>query len=171
MSTAPTFSGSIAEALRRLSLVVSDRTGLVAEVVTPEREHGDPRVHIALARPAAALPGWSAGVVNEGAGAALTLERAMVKALAESMERYCAAFTPADLVFASADEIDSAIPPEAFLSSATGNMPQRVSRSLGRIAAAGTNGLRVRSSQIAASAMLRPRSSTYHSPVGPTSRE
>jgi ribosomal protein S12 methylthiotransferase accessory factor len=116
MVTAASSTGiaEASEALCRLARVVSNRTGLVCEVVTPELEEGDPRVRVALARPAAPPPGWHQAMVNEGAGASLTTERAMVKALAESVERYCAASTPDGLPFGRANEIGPVIPSEAF---------------------------------------------------------
>jgi ribosomal protein S12 methylthiotransferase accessory factor len=93
------------EALVRLSTVVSNRCGIVSEVIIPQLEAGDPKLSIAHACPARL--DWLTGRdgVNEGSGASLDRDRAMVKALGESVERYCAAFQPPDLPLLTADEI------------------------------------------------------------------
>lgn len=103
------------EALVRLTQIVSDRFGIVSELALPEPGPGDPSIPVAVSRPARAEPlGWGPAL-HEGSGAALERERAIVKALAETVERYCASYQPRGLRFGSYRDCPGpALPPAEF---------------------------------------------------------
>jgi ribosomal protein S12 methylthiotransferase accessory factor len=88
--------------LERARALVGDQVGLIREVALshPGPEH--PRLAIAHSRSACVRTpelGWT---TYNGMGAAVDAERAVTKAIGESVERYCAAvYDPQDLVLAS----------------------------------------------------------------------
>jgi|HubBroStandDraft_2_1064218.scaffolds.fasta_scaffold00986_11 ribosomal protein S12 methylthiotransferase accessory factor len=103
------------ETLGRLTHLVSDRTGIARELSLADVEPGDPPVHIAMSRPARTCVLGQREALNEGMGASLNRELAMLKALAEGVERYCAVFQPTNLPLASWNDLgDAAVRPQAF---------------------------------------------------------
>jgi ribosomal protein S12 methylthiotransferase accessory factor len=96
----------IEEALTRLSRVVGDRFGIVRTVALPRLDAGDPPVRIAESHPARLIGQEAGAAVNEGGGAGLRRETAMVKAIAETVERYCAAFPGGERRSACWQELD-----------------------------------------------------------------
>jgi len=104
-----------AETLVRLSRAVDPRVGIVRTVAMPRLEAGDPPVRVAESHPARLIGNERVQGVNEGGGAALDADVATIKAIGESIERYCAALPPRTLRRASWRQLDEdATPPEAF---------------------------------------------------------
>jgi ribosomal protein S12 methylthiotransferase accessory factor len=105
----------VEETLERLSRVVDPRFGIVTAIKMPRLDAGDPPVRVAESHPARLIGGGEIEGLNEGGGAALGADLAAVKAIGESLERYCAAFPRVPLRRASWSELDSdATAPEAF---------------------------------------------------------
>jgi ribosomal protein S12 methylthiotransferase accessory factor len=106
---------TVEEALERLNRVVDPRVGIVRKVELARLDAGDPPVQIAESHPARLVGHREGAAVNEGGGAALDGRRAIVKALAESVERYCAAFPHPSRRYCTWSELgEEATPPEAF---------------------------------------------------------
>lgn len=108
-------TASVDETLERLSRVVDDRLGIVTAVQLPRLDAGDPPVRIAESHPARLIGHKGTAGVNQGGGAALERNIAIIKAIAESIERYCAAFSQGKRRFVTWHELDGvATPPEDF---------------------------------------------------------
>ncbi len=107
-------TAGVNETLERVTRVVDDRLGIVTAVQLPRLDAGDPPVRIAESHPAR-LVGHRGVAVNQGGGAALERDIAIIKAIAESIERYCAAFPQGDRRCVTWHELEEdATPPEAF---------------------------------------------------------
>jgi ribosomal protein S12 methylthiotransferase accessory factor len=96
--------------------LVSPRTGIVSRVRLAELAADDPPLHWAMSYGCDTTPIGGLRGHNDGNAAAATRERAVLKAVGESVERYCAAIYDEDeLVLASFDELEGpATPPERF---------------------------------------------------------
>jgi ribosomal protein S12 methylthiotransferase accessory factor len=94
-----------AESLARASRLVSARTGVIAEVVFNEVGPEEPDVFWAQSRPADLHPLAGRPALNFGNATAFEAGRAVMKAVGESVERYCAAlYDDEELVFASYED-------------------------------------------------------------------
>jgi ribosomal protein S12 methylthiotransferase accessory factor len=103
------------ETAERLSRVVSPRVGIVRKVELARLDAGDPPVRIAESHPARPLGRNGGRAINEGGGAALSGTVAKIKAVAESVERYCAAFPQRPRRHCAWSELkEDATPPAAF---------------------------------------------------------
>jgi ribosomal protein S12 methylthiotransferase accessory factor len=87
---------SLTEVKQRASRIVSTRTGIVSSVELVQTGPCDPSVFWARTRTADTTAMAGVRALNEGNAAALDLDLAVVKALGESVERYCAAFVDED---------------------------------------------------------------------------
>lgn len=107
---------TLAEVLARARRLVSDRVGIIAEVQFLEMAAEDPPVHQAQSTPAnvAVLTGQRA--MNRGAATSVDPQRAIIKAVGESVERYCSASYDQNLLpLASYEELNRpAVPPQHF---------------------------------------------------------
>jgi ribosomal protein S12 methylthiotransferase accessory factor len=96
--------------------LVSDRVGVISEVVFMETTPEEPAVYLAQSRPAelTALAGRSA--LNDGTATSVDPNRAIMKAVGESVERYCSAFyDDREFALAPYEEIPGkALRPEDF---------------------------------------------------------
>jgi ribosomal protein S12 methylthiotransferase accessory factor len=112
----PARTPPLEESLARARRLVSDRVGVISDVVFVETTAEEPAVFWAQSRPAelAAIAGRSA--LNAGNATSIDQDRAVMKAVGESVERYCCAIYDDDqLVSASHDEIGiKAVRPETF---------------------------------------------------------
>jgi len=98
--------GDLAEALRRGLRAVSSRTGLIRRLYFEPLYPDDPAVYWAVSEPAELTPLVGRAVPNRGDAAAASPQRAAMKALGETLERYCAAFYwPDELVAGRADAL------------------------------------------------------------------
>lgn len=103
-------------ALGRLADIVSKRAGIVSEARLVDLEPGDPALFVAESDPARMDGLIGRPAANQGAGAALSARRALIKALAESVERYCAAFPVPGSVRAAWNELEAdALTPAEFV--------------------------------------------------------
>jgi ribosomal protein S12 methylthiotransferase accessory factor len=98
--------GDVAEALGRARRAVSSRTGLIRRLYFEPLDPDDPAVYWAVSEPAELAPLVGRAVPNRGDAAAASPQRAAMKALGETLERYCAAFYwPDELVAGRADDL------------------------------------------------------------------
>jgi ribosomal protein S12 methylthiotransferase accessory factor len=109
-------SPPLGEALTRASRLVSDRVGVVSEVVFLETTPEEPAVYWAQSYPAELGPLCGRATLNHGNATSIDADRATMKAVGESIERYCSAFYDEDqLVFESWERITgSALRPDDF---------------------------------------------------------
>ena len=84
--------GQLLDALRRALDSVSSQTGIIRRVYYEELYHDDPDFHWAVSEPSNLERIVGNPVANAGIATAATPERAAMKAIGESLERYCAAF-------------------------------------------------------------------------------
>src|SRR5205814_8548329 len=112
--------GAVAPAVGRrpvnVDTLVSPRTGIVSRVRLVELAADDPPLHWAMSYGCDTVPIGGLRAHNDGNAAAADRGRAVLKAVGESVERYCAAIYDEDeLVLAAFDELDgAATPPEQF---------------------------------------------------------
>jgi ribosomal protein S12 methylthiotransferase accessory factor len=101
--TAP---GGIADPLYRGLRAVSNQTGLIKRLYFEPLYPDDPAFYWAVSEPADLVPLLGHAVPNRGMAAAAVPERAAMKALGETLERYCAAFyDPDELVSGPSDAL------------------------------------------------------------------
>jgi len=110
---------SLEEALRRAARFVGPRLGIISAVVYAELTPDDPDVHIVHSIPADTAPWAGQTALNAGTAASADPRRAVMKAIGESVERYCSAFYDAEeLVTASYAQLTTlgrpAIDPQRF---------------------------------------------------------
>jgi len=107
---------TLAEMLVRVRRLVSPRAGIVSGVSFRELAADDPAVYWATSQPANVLPLAGSPARNEGNAASVDPDRAVLKAVGESVERYCSAlYDERELLFASYDELPApAVQPERF---------------------------------------------------------
>lgn len=109
---------SLTEALRRARRLVSDRLGIIAKVEFQRMRPNEPSVYWAHSSPSRFYQGSSASIRYHGFGLSMIPERAAIKAIGESVERYCAVPPTRNALtfgtYASVNRICPAIKPEAF---------------------------------------------------------
>lgn len=107
---------SLQEALERAHRLVSYRTGIIAEVQFLEMAPEEPQVYWARSHPADVSAFGSGNALNVGAAASVDPNRAIMKAVGESIERYCSAqYDERKFCFATYGELgEDAVPPQNF---------------------------------------------------------
>jgi ribosomal protein S12 methylthiotransferase accessory factor len=107
---------SLAEALTRAGRLISDRTGIISEVSFLETNPEEPAVFFTQTRPGALEPVAGRSALNHGNATSTDPDRATMKAVGETIERYCSAFYDEDeLVFGTQEDMrGSALHPESF---------------------------------------------------------
>ncbi len=101
-----TVPGGIADALHRGVRAVSSQTGLIKRLYFEPLCPDDPAFYWAVSEPADLIPLVGHSVPNRGMAAAAFPERAAMKALGETLERYSAAFyDPDELVSGPSDAL------------------------------------------------------------------
>ena len=107
---------SLTDALRSAKRLVSKRTGIISSVEFEDLSASDPSVYSARSHPANshALNGMK--TLNYGAASSIDPKRAIMKAVGESIERYCPAhFNYEDFVLAAYCDLDrEAVRPSDF---------------------------------------------------------
>jgi ribosomal protein S12 methylthiotransferase accessory factor len=98
--------GDVAEALRRGLRAVSSRTGVIRRLYFEPLYPDDPAVYWAVSEPAELAPLVGRAAPNRGDATAASPQRAAMKALGETLERYCAAFYWRDELSAAARAAD-----------------------------------------------------------------
>jgi ribosomal protein S12 methylthiotransferase accessory factor len=79
-------------ALANFAAFVDRKTGIIRRVDVMKTVDPDPPVFLAVAEPCDTRPLTGVMAANRGAACSATIERALVRACGESIERYCAAF-------------------------------------------------------------------------------
>jgi len=105
------------EGLVRARRIVSPRTGIVSDVTFHELAADDPLFYWATSHPGNVVPIGGQPARNEGNAASVDPDRAVLKAVGESVERYCSAlYDERELRLATYDELEGdAVPPERFV--------------------------------------------------------
>jgi ribosomal protein S12 methylthiotransferase accessory factor len=97
----------IEESLHRAARLVSLRTGIIAAVDYVEASPDDPAVYWARSVPSSTLPLTGQPALNVGNATSLDADRAVMKAVGETIERYCSALYDEDsFLTASYAELD-----------------------------------------------------------------
>lgn len=111
-----TTTPSLQDSLKRARRLVSDRTGIIQKVEFEELVCGEPNVFFARSHPANLKPICGQEALNNGDAASTDPDRAIMKAVGESIERYCSAqYDEDDLLLSTYHELDSAaVAPPAF---------------------------------------------------------
>lgn len=106
----------LGEALMRAKRFVSDQVGLISEVVFIETAPDEPSVYWVQSNPAQFGPLAGRRAPNLGSAASIDPNRAIIKAVGETIERYCSAFYDEDeLVLSPFNGLGNpAVPPEHF---------------------------------------------------------
>ncbi len=106
----------LSEALTRARRFVSAQVGLISEVTFVETAPDEPAIYWAHSRPAQFGPLAGRSALNVGTATSIDPNRATIKAVGETIERYCSAFYDEDELFLGTfDELrDDAVPPERF---------------------------------------------------------
>jgi ribosomal protein S12 methylthiotransferase accessory factor len=80
----------VSESLRRAQRLVSDRLGIIAKVELQHMRSDEPQVYWAHASPPLFYQGSQTCLEHHGFGMSAIPERALIKAIGECIERYCA---------------------------------------------------------------------------------
>jgi ribosomal protein S12 methylthiotransferase accessory factor len=107
---------SIDEALFLGRRLVSKKTGIISRLEFGELLPGEPQVNFARATPADTSAFCAEKALNFGDGTSIDNKRALMKAVGESVERYCSSqFDMDDFLFSSYDDIEgTAVNPNEF---------------------------------------------------------
>jgi ribosomal protein S12 methylthiotransferase accessory factor len=110
-------SSSLDEALTRARRLVSERVGIIPTVWLADLAVDEPAVYWAFAEPANLVAATGRPARHRGGGASVDADRAIMKAVGESVERYCAAlYDEGALPVASRRELDGdAVEPDDFV--------------------------------------------------------
>jgi ribosomal protein S12 methylthiotransferase accessory factor len=113
LRSAPT---GLDEALTRARRLVSKQVGIISEVTFVETSPDEPRVYVVQSNPADLSPVVGRAALNSGTATSTDRNRAIMKAVGESVERYCCAFYDEDrLRLSTFDELSGhAVGPENF---------------------------------------------------------
>lgn len=97
-----------AESLAEFAVLADSRTGIIGSVGLIRLSESDPVAYIAHAEPCDTRPLVGMPAENRGAACSASVERAVVRACGESVERYCSAFFDTDsLLQASYAELEA----------------------------------------------------------------
>lgn len=104
------------ECIERAQRLVSDRVGIISKVDFEELIPGEPEVFSAHSEPANVLALCGQEALNHGDAASINPDRAIIKAVGESVERYCSGqYDVTDFVFSSYEELEyDAVDPQTF---------------------------------------------------------
>jgi ribosomal protein S12 methylthiotransferase accessory factor len=94
---------ALAESLAAFAALVDEKTGIIRSVDVMKLGPGDPPVFLAHAEPSDTAPLTGMRAANRGAACSVSVDRAIVRACGESIERYCSAiYDPRELHVARA---------------------------------------------------------------------
>ena len=107
---------TLTDALQAAKRLISSRTGIISKVEFDNMAAGEPSVYFARTTPANTFALNDLKAMNNGAAASIDPKRAIMKAVGESIERYCPAhFQYEDFVSASYSDLDcEAVHPADF---------------------------------------------------------
>jgi ribosomal protein S12 methylthiotransferase accessory factor len=106
----------LSECLERAGRIVSDRVGIISKVDFEELVPNEPEVYSAHSEPANVSVLCGQEALNHGDAASINPDRAIIKAVGESIERYCSGqYDVNDLVLTTFEEIEGeAVDPNTF---------------------------------------------------------
>jgi ribosomal protein S12 methylthiotransferase accessory factor len=106
----------LSEHLERAGRIVSDRVGIISKVDFEELVPGEPKIYSAHSEPANVSVLCGQEALNHGDAASINPDRAIMKAVGESIERYCSGqYDLNDLVLTTFEEIEGeAVDPQTF---------------------------------------------------------
>jgi len=107
---------TLVDAVRISEKLISPRSGIISRIEFEDITPNEPQVYFARSTPARAEPLNGMETVNFGDAASVDPSRAHLKAMGESIERYCSAFYDKnDLILSSYNDLDGeGIDPEKF---------------------------------------------------------
>jgi ribosomal protein S12 methylthiotransferase accessory factor len=107
---------TIEEALKRAERLVSDRVGIISQVEFVELAPDEPAVYWARSSPADVATLCGLPALNLGSATSVDPNRAIIKAVGESIERYCSAqYDKEALPFCTHNDLEfDAVPPQDF---------------------------------------------------------
>lgn len=107
---------TLEEGLQRARRLISYRTGIITDVQFAELTPEEPAVYWAQSQPADVSVICGQSALNLGSAASLDPNRAIMKAVGESVERYCSAqYDEDEFRFATYEELGAdAVPPQNF---------------------------------------------------------
>lgn len=108
---------SIEEAIVRAGKLVSPRTGMIKEVRFEKLPPGLPEAHWVISRPANVETLTGKRALNDGSATSVDRGRAIMKAVGESIERYCSAiYDENSMLVAGYEELEGdAVDPRSFV--------------------------------------------------------
>ena len=96
------------ETLSRFAVLVDPKVGIIRSVDIVKLNENDPSVYLAYAEPCDTMPLAGIAAANRGAACAYDVDRAILRACGECVERYCSAFFDFDtLRLASQSQLES----------------------------------------------------------------
>lgn len=106
----------ISESLARAERLVSDRVGILSKVDFEELFPGEPEVYFVHSEPANVSILCGQEALNHGDAASIEPDRATMKAVGESVERYCSGqYDKEDLVLSAFEDLEiDAVDPQTF---------------------------------------------------------
>ncbi len=107
---------NLTDALQAVKRLVSKRTGIISTVEFEDLAAHEPSVYFARSNPANSFALNGMKMLNQGDAASIDPKRAIMKAVGESIERYCPShFSYEDFILASYNELDGeAVHPADF---------------------------------------------------------
>lgn len=107
---------TLSDALQAAKRLISKRTGIISTVEFENLATGEPSVYFARTTPASNIALNGMETMNQGTAASIDPKRAIIKAIGESIERYCPAhFNYEDFVLATYNDLDcEAVHPANF---------------------------------------------------------
>jgi len=107
---------SLTDALQAVKKLTSKRTGIISSIEFENLTSSEPSVYFARSHPANTFALNAMETLNHGAAASIDPKRAIMKAVGESIERYCPShFKYEDFVLATYDDLGcEAVHPEDF---------------------------------------------------------
>ncbi len=106
----------ISEAILRANRIIGEKTGIISKVEFGDLWPGEPKIYLARATPADTSAFSNETALNYGDGASINKDRAIMKAVGESVERYCSAqFNKDEFLISSLDKLNEpAVDPTNF---------------------------------------------------------
>jgi len=107
---------TLSDALQASKRLISSRTGIISTVEFEDLASGEPSVYLARSTPASNIALNGMETMNQGTAASIDPKRALMKAVGESIERYCPAhFKYEDFALAAYSDLDhEAVHPADF---------------------------------------------------------
>lgn len=97
----------LAEGIERAKRLISEKTGIISKIEFEQLQAGEPRVFFARSSPANLFPLCGQEAKNYGDAASVDPDRSVMKAIGESVERYCSAqYDTGSFIFGKSSQLD-----------------------------------------------------------------